>query len=116
MAVLTCLSCSNGIKRLTNLYEKKLSAPRGHLFSGSELFMYGDSTFEYREGGPALKYSRGRWKLNADKCSITLKSARHYKGSRQLLDTVFLQFDSTIVRIKRTKTVELNNQLFTYHD
>lgn len=107
-------SCTIGVKRLSNLFGKKLSTPQGHLFSSSQLVIYSDSTFEYTEGGPALKYSKGKWIINGDKKSITLISLnQHYVINKHLVDTVFLNFDSINVKIKRKNKVVMNSKVFS---
>ncbi len=61
LIVIACYSCNMGAHRLNNLYSKKLSTPQGHLFSGSQLYIFRDSTFEYTEGAAVLKYTKGTW-------------------------------------------------------
>lgn len=111
--VLLSYSCSNKLKILTSLYGKELATSQGHLFSPGKLIIYRDSTFEYSEGGPALKYSKGRWVLNADKKSIILESTRgmESKIDKQLVDTVFLNLDGTIVKLRSKKEVEMNQTI-----
>ncbi|WP_324556701.1 hypothetical protein [Agriterribacter sp.] len=112
--VLLSYSCSNKLKILTSLYGKELEAPQDHLFSPSKLIIYKDSTFEYSEGGPALKYSKGVWVLNADKKSIKLESIKGItpKIDKQLVDTVFLNLDGTVVKLRSKKEVKINQTIF----
>lgn len=111
--VLLLYSCSNKLEILTSLYGKELEASQGHLFSPSKLILYKDSTFEYSEGGPALKYSKGTWVLNADKKSITLESinGRKLNIDKQLVDTVFLNLDGTVVKLRSKKEVKINQTI-----
>src|SRR5436190_21408938 len=85
-------SCNNTVKKLTNMFGKELSAPQGHLFSPSKLVINKDSSFEYKEGGPVLKYSKGTWVLV--KSNVILKSSKELRQvNKQLVDTVFLNLD-----------------------
>ena len=113
--ILNFCGCNSGIKKLPNIYGKKLSTPQGHLFSPRQLYIYGDSTFQYTEGGPALKYTKGKW-IKVDKSRIALKSINQIRQEKELRDTVFLDFDSMVVRIRGKNKVEMNNQLFIYRD
>ncbi|PVD53788.1 hypothetical protein DC498_04570 [Terrimonas sp.] len=112
--VLLAYSCNNKLKILTSLYGKELEASQSHLFSPSKLILYKDSTFEYSEGGPALKYSKGVWILNADKKSVTLGSIKgiEQKIDKQLVDTVFINLDGKIVKLRSKKKVEMNQTIF----
>jgi len=107
-------SCNNEIKKLHNLYNKELSTAQGPLFPASKLFIYSDSTFKYEESGPALKISKGRWVLNEDRSSLTLISSNEYRATdKSLLDTVFLDMNGMVVRIKNRHEVEVRDRRFS---
>ena len=112
--VLLSYSCSNKLKILASISGKELVTSQGHLFSPSRLMIYKDSTFEYSEGGAALKYSKGMWILNDDKKSITLMSARgmEHKTNKQLIDTVFISLNGTTIKLKSKREVEMNQTIF----
>lgn len=108
-----CYSCNIAANRLTYLYGKKLSTPQGHLFSGSQLYIYSDSTFEYIEGAAVLKYTKGNWTLNPDQSSITLNSLNESNLiKKQVIDTFYLNFVSVRVELKSRTKIEMNNQIF----
>jgi archaellum component FlaF (FlaF/FlaG flagellin family) len=115
LAILYC-SCNTSIKNLTNLYDKQLSGTFADFAAPSKLIFYQNSTFEYKNfHSPILSYTKGFWRLNPDKKSLVLKSI--YIPNQNIgkfpIDTLYLKFDSVIVKIKSKTTVEMKKELFS---
>jgi hypothetical protein len=108
-------SCISTVKKLSNLYGKELSAPPPHFGTSNTLTINKDSTFEYKDGSyPAVGYAKGYWRLNADQSGIILKTINEdsHNIGKPILDTIFLNLDGKLVKIKNKTTVEMQGELF----
>jgi hypothetical protein len=109
-------SCNAGIKNLPALYGKKLFSPYRHMIGRNEILIFADSTFIYSGGGGAVHFTQGKWRVY-DKNSIIITSGVYnLVPNKQLADTVLINFDNRIIRIKGRDIIELDGELYILKD
>jgi hypothetical protein len=106
-------SCSSKIKIIESFYGRELLTPRSHLFSSSKLVIRSDSTFEYSEGGPAIRYSAGSWSIYKNEIILATNMKRGLVIDKVRPDSVFFYFDNEKVRVRNRNSVILNGKIFT---
>lgn len=106
-------SCSSQIKIIESFYGRELSTPKSHLFSPSKLVIRRDSTFEYSEGGPAIRYSTGSWRFYKNEIILSTDMKKRPVINNGRPDSVFFYFDNEKVRVRNRNSVILNGKIFT---
>lgn len=108
-----CSSC-NTTKKLSKLYDKELTGRFAHLCRTNKIVINKDSTFVYQGGCSIVEYTKGFWRLSSDKKGIILTSILLPDNNKpnQPIDTIYLKFDSLLVKIKSKTTVEMKKELF----
>jgi len=116
IALVLC-SCNTPLKTLTGLYGKELCAGGGDLCAPHKLYVYSDSTFEYNECGPVVMYSKGYWHLGNNRSQIMLQTIneQEHNISKKFIDTIFLDLNNTVLKIKKRKTLEMSRYRQLFH-
>ena len=106
------LSCNAGIKNLPVLYGKKLYASYMYMLGSNELILYADSTFKYTGAGLARNFTIGKWWVHDKKSIILTSGTYNLVPNKQIVDTILVNFDNRIIKIKGRDKVELNDEVF----
>lgn len=107
-------SCHSKYSKIFSISGNEFSTVSGHLFSPSRIKINKDSTFEFFEGGPATKISKGIWTSNIDSPFITLTSIDTLPTlhNKTLVDTLFLNLTGTKVFIKSRSKIAINGIVY----
>jgi hypothetical protein len=105
-------SCNAGIKNLPAVYGKKLFSPYRHMIGRNELLIFADSTFIYSGGGGTVHFTLGKWRVYDKKSIILTSGVYNLVPHKQLVDTILVNFENRIIKLKGRDRVELNGELY----